>query len=393
MVLADGANKVLFDYGMTPSDPPGYPMPLPPGLGNAFLSHAHLDHIGMAPVIARKGTTVIATGTTCRMAEIMLEDALKVARLEGYTSQYSPKDVRRLLTNMRPVDNGDIFRLNGAEVELTPAGHIPGAAMFLYRGTKDILFTGDVQRGPSHLVGPSRMLPCDVLVMESTYAGREHPDRAATEVDFVRAVETVLEAGGRVVIPAFAMGRSQEIMMVLAGKGFNVWIDGMARAVNDAYVRSGRGLRDPHAFRDALNGVNIVQGKRDRYEAAHSADVVISPSGMLDGGPALYYLGSIARDPKSAVFLTGYQVEGSNGRELVESGTITIGGVKLRPSCQVQKFDFSSHAGHSDLVAMAREASPKTVVLMHGDKREILKQALEGEFNVITPENGEPFEI
>ncbi len=393
MVLTDNQNKVLFDYGMTPADPPEYPLPLPPGLDHAFFTHAHLDHVGTAPLLARTDAEVIATETTRRMAEIMLEDALKVARLEGYPSHYSAKDLRKLLGRMRGLEANETLRLNGSEVDLTPAGHIPGATMYLYRGSKDVLFTGDVQRIPSHLVGPSRMVPCDVLVMESTYAGREHPDRATTEAELVQAVEDVLDRGGRVVIPAFAMGRSQEIMMILAGRGLEIWMDGMARAVNEAYLKDHKGLRDHRAFKKALEEVNLVEGMHERFHVAHHADVVITPSGMLDGGPALYYMGSVARDPKSAVFLTGYQVDGSNGRSLVESGTITVGGVKLRPSCQIRSFDFSSHAGHSELLAMAHEAMPQKIVLMHGDKREILKQDLEREFDVITPQNAESIEI
>jgi putative mRNA 3-end processing factor len=393
MVLTDGPRKMLFDHGMTPSDPPEYPLPPPPHLDAAFFTHAHLDHIGMAPIVGRNGTKVIVTSMTGQLAELMLEDAMKVARLEGYSSRYSLRDLNYLLDNMKTVEAGGVAKVSGAEVALTPAGHVPGATMFLYRGSKDVLFTGDVQTHPSHLVGEAKALPCEVLIMESTYADREHPNRGTTEESLCQAVERVVEGGGQVVVPAFAMGRSQELMMILANKGFEIWMDGMARAVNDIYAKNPSALRDSRAFRRALSGVRIVEDPRDRFEAQKYADVIITPSGMLDGGPALHYLGAIARDPQSALFLTGYQVEGSNGRELVEKGTLTVGGVTIRPTCQVKSFDFSAHAGHAELLELARACNPKKILLMHGDKRELLKADLEKDFEVILPTNGDPITI
>jgi len=393
MFLTDGPRKLLFDYGMTPSDPPEYPLPPPPNIDLAFFTHAHLDHIGMAPIIGRNGTKVVTTSMTGQLAELMLEDAMKVARLEGFPSRYTVRDLHTLLDNIKTVEAEGTARVGGSEVALTPAGHVPGATMFLYRGSQDVLFTGDVQTHPSHLVGESKTLPCDVLVMESTYAGREHPNRGATEESFLQAVERVVDAGGQVVVPAFAMGRSQEVMMILANQGLEIWMDGMARAVNDIYVKNPNALRDARAFRRALAKVRIVDDPRDRYEAQRYADVIITPSGMLDGGPALHYLGAIARDPQSAVFLTGYQVDGSNGHELIEKGTLTVGGVTIRPSCQVKSFDFSAHAGHAELLELARECHPKKIVLMHGDSRELLKADLEKDFEVVLPGNGDTIPI
>jgi putative mRNA 3-end processing factor len=389
MVLTDGPRKLLFDYGMTPARPPEYPLPVPPGIDLACFTHAHLDHVGMGPAIGDNVSRILTTSMTGQLAELMLQDATKVARLEGFPSKYSIGDIRRFLERIISVEQGGTLHVKGAEVTLTPAGHVPGATMFLYRGEKDLLFTGDVQTHPSQLVGESKVMPCEVLVMESTYAGREHPSRSATEERFCQAIERVVDGGGQVVVPAFAMGRSQEIIMVLAKKGFEVWVDGMARQVNELYYSNPRALRDARAFKRALADVRVVEEPRDRHEALRYADVIVTPSGMLDGGPALFYLGSLSKDPKSAVFLTGYQVEGSNGRELVERGTITVGGVTIRPSCQMDSFDFSAHAGHTELVQLARSANPKKIVLMHGDKRELLKADLEKDFQVILPEDGE----
>ncbi len=394
LVVKDRSQKLLFDYGMTPSDPPEYPLPLPPDIQYCFLTHAHLDHSGMTPRVSREtAARVVTTTLTEEIAEFLLLDALKVAKSEGYPEPFHPGDIRHLMERTVGIDRKGSFTADGLQVDLTPAGHIPGASMFLYRGSRDILFTGDVQGLPTHLVEGAHPVSCDVLVMESTYAGREHPDRRETEARFVRQIETVVEDGGKVLVPAFAVGRCQEVMMALAGTDLDVWVDGMARSINQAYDANPEYLRDAREFRRALHHVSVVEESFQRKRALREADVIITTGGMLDGGPVLYYLGRMYKDPKNAVYLTGYQVEGSNGRQLVEKGSVEVDGVTIRPSCEIASFDFSAHSGHSELLRMARVADPKTIILMHGDHRELLAQELSSEYEVLLPQNGESFTL
>ena len=394
LVVRDQGRTLLFDYGITPDDPPTYPRPAPTNIDLALLSHAHLDHAGMTPVLSRlPRARLIATPVTIAVSHLLTKDALKVARAEGYLSPYTSADIHALHDRFTAVDRHETFRHRGIEVELTPAGHIPGATMLLYRGEKDILFTGDLQTLPTHLVGAAEPVECDVLVMESTYAGREHPDRRETERKFRDKVSETVERGGTAIVPAFAVGRAQEVLMTLAHSGFEIYLDGMARAVNEIYEAAPEYLADGVRFRRALESVHIVEHPGDRKRALREGEVIVTTGGMLDGGPVLYYLGEKYKDANSSILLTGYQVEGSNGRQLVEEGTVTIDDTVIRPSCEVGRYDFSAHAGHSELVRVAQETRAKTVVLMHGDRRELLRDALAPTCDVVLPENGKAFHL
>jgi putative mRNA 3-end processing factor len=394
LVVRDQGRTLLFDYGLTPSDPPTYPRPVPTNIDVAFLSHAHLDHSGMTPLLSRlPKARIIATPVTIAVADLLTKDALKVARLEGYLAPYTPQDIHALHTRFTAVDRHGTFRHHGIEVELTPAGHIPGASMMLYRGERDVVFTGDLQTLPTHLVSGAEPVECDVLVMESTYAGRDHPDRKETERRFRDRVAETVERGGKAIVPAFAVGRAQEVLMTLASSGFETYLDGMARKVNEIYEAAPEYLADARRFRRALEGVHVVEHPGDRRKAMREADVIVTTGGMLDGGPVLYYIGELYRDANSSIFLTGFQVEGSNGRQLLDEGTLTIDDTKIHPECEVEKFDFSAHAGHSDLVRVAKESRAETIVLMHGDQREKLRDALPTSVNVILPENGKSFTV
>ncbi len=391
MLLRESSETLLFDYGMLPRDPPQYPMKAPP-VDRVFVSHSHLDHSGMVPwLCGRHDTEVILTPPTANVADLLQEDSLKVANAEGYDAPFDESDIDATRRNTRTVDFGDNIDAGPLQVTLHSAGHIPGAAMFEVNGSQTTVFTGDLHTLTTDLVKGARPVPCDTLVIESTYAGRNHPDRLKTQHEFLEKIRSVNNRGGIALIPAFAVGRTQDMLLTLAAGKFDVWLDGMGKKVNNIYMDHPEYLRSAKKLREAMNRVQVVRSERGSRQALE-ADAIVTTSGMLDGGPIIRYLQAVRDDPRSAILLTGYQVEGSNGRRLMDEGFVELDGADVKIRCEWQKFDFSAHAGHDDLVRFIDGCDPQRVVLMHGDHREALAEVLEGR-EVLLPVEGQRYTL
>jgi putative mRNA 3-end processing factor len=387
MVLKSGPTSVLFDYGLLPKDPPQYPMPAPP-VDGMFVSHAHLDHTGMIPWITRRqDVDVVLTPPTADVADLLLQDSLKIADAEGFDAPFNDHDLRTARRRFRTIDFGDNVDMGDLEVTAHPAGHIPGATMYEVNGNQTMLFTGDLHTLTTDLVWGAKPVKCDTLFVESTYAGRQHPERLKSEYAFLKKVEQVVNRGGIALVPSFAVGRTQDIILALAKARHEVWLDGMGKKVNSIYVEHPEYIRSAKKLRQAMHRVKVVDSPRAR-ELALRGEVIVCTSGMLDGGPVLHYLDAIREDPKSAILLTGYQVEGTNGRKLVDTGSVDLYGVAVDIKIEWQKFDFSAHAGHDELIRFIEGCDPQRVVLMHGEQRELLAEALEGR-EVLLPLEGQ----
>jgi len=389
MLLKD-QELTLFDYGFLPMRPPKFPMEAP-AVDSMFLTHCHIDHSGMIPWLARRfDTAIYATPLTIDVSELLLEDSIKVARMEGYPQPYNKGDVRKAVRNFQPVEFGAKIDAGGHEVVVHSAGHIPGAAMYEIVGHETTLFTGDLNTLSTRLVYGANAVKCDNLIIESTYAGRSHPERLKLEFEFVQKIKEVISRGGKAIIPVFAVGRTQEIMLILRGEKFNASVDGMGCTVNRIYSKWPQFLRSSKKFKAAMRKADVVKRARDRRRV--DSDVILTTSGMLDGGPVIEYLQMLKEDTRNAVLLTGYQVEGTNGRKLMEEGVISLYGTDEKVKAGVEFFDFSAHAGHDDLIRFINACDPKKVVLMHGDNREVLAKDIEGR-EVILPKEGEWLEI
>jgi putative mRNA 3-end processing factor len=366
-----------------------------------FISHGHLDHIGALPLFNKKGLRCpiycnIMTKDTTRM---LLRDSFHIELLENQAPEYTKDHIFNVLDLMehRPYDRE--WEAPGCKARLAYAGHIPGSAIIIidYNG-KRIAYTGDINTLPTRLLDGAKpnFGKVDILICESTYGDRDHPPRQQTEDEFLDKVEEVIQRGGSVLIPAFAVGRSQEILMVLNKRklGVPIILDGMAKQVTSLYLKRPEYIRSGKELNAALRKVTLVKSKDERKRLIKEQGIFVTTSGMLDGGPVIDYLGGMYFDEKSAILLTGYQTVDTNGRLLLEQGRVYLDGNRIRVKCEVHKYDFSAHDGQKETISLVNSMSPKHLILVHGDEPSIdsLSQKFKG-IQVHTPRVGETIEV
>jgi metallo-beta-lactamase family protein len=375
----------------------------PAGLDAVVVTHAHLDHCGYLPKLVKDGFTgpIVCTPQTAELVAIVLRDSAHLqeedaayANSEGFSRHrpalplYDRDDVERTLPLLAPVDYLERRVLaHGMAVILRPAGHILGSstATLEVDGVR-VLFSGDLGR-PHHplLLPPADPPDADVIVVESTYGAREHP-----EPDDELLADTVRRTAGRggtVLIPAFAVDRTELVLLELerlrkAGRipDLPVYVDSpMALAALDVYrhaTRAGGGHVRPDLHRADLFDLPMVHRVREAGEsmALNKPDypcIVVSASGMATGGRVVHHLRHQLPDQRNTVVLTGYQAEGTRGQQLLNGARqVKMHGryVPVRAEI-VQITDFSVHADASELVAWLGRAprTPDTVYVVHGE--------------------------
>jgi len=401
IAVYDGNKHVLFDYGVIMNHEVGFPMHIPTrDLDAIILSHAHLDHSGLIPLFyLGESLPLYGIEPTFQLTNVLIKDFL---HLSGYYLPYEYIDLQNMLGKRVSMKLNERFRIGNAEFILINAGHIPGSCQIImeFNGEK-LLYTGDFNPIPSRLLEPAEQIykNLDALIIESTYADEEHPDRAKLEEDFVKKTREVIHEGGTVLVPAFGVGRSQEILMILTAHKFEypIFIDGMAIEVTKIFMDYHESLRDSKLFEKAVKKVKWIKGWKNRRKAVKTPSVIISPAGMLKGGAAAFYSEALAKSDKNAIFLVSYQVPGSPGRLLLEKGKLPIKGKLRKVEAQVEKFDFSSHAGKRELQEFLSKLDSKTkVFVVHGAEGNCVKLASwankELGLNAAAPNPGEIYE-
>lgn len=387
-------DRLLLDFGLKTGPP--LQQPLSPGTVDAVaVSHGHLDHGGAVPSLCASGRCppIHLTPPTGELIRLLGQDTLK---LHGQTptAPFTRADLDRLPQAYHYHEYGKPVSVAGHELTFYNAGHIPGSAHILVDdGQTRLLYTGDFTTAAQRLLSPSTARPAaDVVICESTYATVTRPPRTEIESAFVEFVEETLWEGGTVLIPAFAIGRTQEVLSVLAAADIDCYVDGMGVEVADR-LRQHEAFLDTAQLRRALGHARIVDGADgQRRRIAEKSTAIVTTAGMLQGGPALSYLPEISGHPTNAVALTGYQVPGTPGRELVETGRLPINGRHLAVSATVKQFNLSAHADRSGLRSFLDSYTDATVYLVHGEETQSFAADLrDEEVNAVAPTPGEEY--
>lgn len=371
------------------------------------ISHAHLDHVGYLPALVRDGFegSVWASESTGRLAQVVMADSGRIqeedaarANRKGYTRHrpalplYTEHDAGVAAARFRVAGWDRPVRIaDGITLRLRRAGHILGASSISLEfddGTEPLLISGDLGR-PEHPVlrAPDPPTAAGTVLMESTYGDTEHMEQDGTAA-LGEVILGAVERGGSIVIPAFAVDRTEVILVALrklvrsgAIPPVPVFLDSpMARSALGFYVRAV--AEGHHEIRPEVAGhpevfdpgdLSITETVEDSKAINHLPPplVIISASGMATGGRVLHHLKRILPDRRSAVALVGYQAVGTRGRDLVDGRSeIRIHGENHPVNCQVASIPaFSVHADRSELVDWLASAPtpPKTVLAVHGD--------------------------
>jgi len=397
---------ILLDYGINFDEEgrPRFPEHIRPiDVAGIVVSHAHLDHIGAVPqlFISARPLTIM-TRPTMEIGEILIRDFMKIS---GYYIDYEEGELSLMMEHSLLLDYGEEVEVDKYRVMLTSAGHILGSSL-VYLETPNghkILYTGDTNTIQTWTLTKAELWPMkiDTLIIESTYGNVVHPPRYETEKQLIDSIEEVIDNNGVVLIPAFSVGRSQEVISLVTAElpHVPVFLDGMSREITDIYLKNRKFLRDPEMFRKAVENTRFIRGWQDRRKVWRRPCVIVSSAGMLKGGPALYYLKKIADNPRNAVFLVSYQSPDSHGHEILETGRIEDLGLEIK--ARLQWFDLSSHAGRDGLLEIIYHYrhSLKNIVIIHGEDgsrvklAEMARMKIGEDINIYIPSNGEKLEL
>lgn len=398
ILVDNGVEKIVMDYGAdTETTPPRPPLPVEGKIDSVLLTHAHLDHCGSLPLLIQKNRVPIyALECTRDLAELLLNDSLKInmetiGSIEDAKLPFTKRDVKNTIRSFVAVNYRKSFRLHAAKVTYYDAGHIPGSAMSLVDvDGKHILYTGNYNTIDTRLLkrADEDLPEIHALITESTYSDRDHPDREDQEREFADTVRATIFNGGVALISSFAIGRSQEILLILDKYGidFPVYMDGMAKKATTIINKHKNLLRDPTSLDKALENVEYISSDRMRQKIIKQPCAIITTSGMLDGGPIVPYIRRLHDDERASLILTGFQAKGSAGKTLLETGHFIFENLDLEMKMRVRRFDFSAHLGRKQLFDFIGKTSPERVFCVHGDHTEEFAMELrQNGFDAVAP--------
>lgn len=400
-----GDQRILLDCGLFQGvkvlrERNWAPLPVPvKEIDAVVLSHAHLDHSGYLPALVKQGFKgpIYASGPTRDLCEVLLIDSAKLqeedarrANKYGYSRHqkalplYTVADAKRAIAKIVPMPAGRSIRLGRTQVSLTPVGHLLGASAVTLRADGACLvFSGDLGRDDDLLMpAPRPVTQADVLLIESTYGDRTHPQNDA-EQRLGAIIRETVRRGGSVLLPSFAVGRAQALLHCLqnlrdAGeiaRDMPIYLDSpMAIEATQLYLRhrSLMRLTPTQASRLTRDVTMVVKPQQsEKLTRSRYPRVIISASGMATGGRVLHHLKAMAPNPRNHIAFPGFQVPGTRGGKLVAGARdVKIHGEYVAVKAEVSQLEgFSGHADSQGLMAWMRgfEAPPRQVFVVHGE--------------------------
>jgi metallo-beta-lactamase family protein len=430
--------RILFDCGLFQGlkelrQRNWAPLPIPPETIDAVvLTHAHIDHSGWLPRLVAQGFRgpVYCTGGTLDLCRLVLPDAAhlqeedaKFANRRGFSKHhpalplYTEEDAAEALSRFRVAPYGKpIEAVKGITIEFINAGHLLGSSYVLVTRTDKsgarILFGGDLGRYSRPILpDPSPGVDADILLVESTYGDRVHPDEddGAT---LARIIKETMARGGKVIVPAFAIGRVEELLYWLFKledskrlEKVPIYVDSPMAIKGIAYYDARTGELDPEivSMRRKLprfTAVNSGLESKALVERDQPA-VIIASSGMATGGRVVHHLFAGLPDPRHTVLFVGFQAAGTRGRQLVDGARyVKIFGQHVPVHARIEKIDgMSSHADAGEIIRWLRTfpRAPKTTYLVHGEivAQDALKARITKElgWNVEIPAHGQQVDL
>ena len=423
-LLTTQNSKVLIDCGIDPGSDrtPFFNAPelLPlDSLDAVVVTHAHLDHCGLVPVLLKYGYKgpIYCTAPTRDLMTLMLLDAIKVVNQEARRGLYDSGNVRDLVTRTIPLRWGETTDI-APDIRLTMhnAGHILGSSIchfHLGEGDHNLAYSGDIKFERSWLFNPAtnRFPRLETLVLESTYGGYRNvqPSRQQATEEFASLTNAVVARGGKLIVPVFAVGRSQEVMLVLEEKmregkipRVPVYLDGMifeATAIHTAYPEFLNSQLRTQIFQQGDNPFlsdifRRIDSQQMRASVLDSKEpsIVLATSGMMSGGPVMEYFRAWASEEKNGLLFVGYQAEGTFGNRLqrgVSEASFLDGPRQSSVPVKLEVATIEGFSGHSDRVQLMNyvaslDPRPQRIILNHGEESRILDLAssLHKRFNV-----------
>jgi metallo-beta-lactamase family protein len=418
------------------------PFPVnPAGIDAVILTHAHIDHCGYLPRLTREGFTgpVYCTHVTHEFCKLLLPDSAHLqeedarwANKKGFSKHkpalplYTTADVEKCLQQFSSRHYGESINLaDGLRLKFRDAGHILGSAFANIKITQEdtvskILFSGDIG-GPNRpiLNDPTQVYEVDYLIVESTYGNRLHGDKQSNrEEALARVINDSITRGGVLIIPAFAVGRTQELLyhireleMSGAIPSLPVYIDSPMAINANAITTNMQGGYDMTARMLMLDGIEILKTGRlhiaksvEESKALHEVKgpaIIMSASGMLAGGRILHHLFQRLPKPQNTLLFVGYQAEGTRGRALQGGNTeVKIHGQMVPVKAHIETISgFSGHADYREILAwlMGFNRPPKQTFIVHGepDASRAMGEKIQKQLNwpVTIPKHGQSFEL